>query len=200
MKKLLASLLLIGSISPVFASGNGPAIIISDGRIQFSVQGSGGWVCSAYDSFKEIPVLGRGETRMEAEANAKYAASIRAGRDGNDFFSKISSCETSESGRGSIVMTSDNSGTRIVVTGPSAYQCLSKGTFRAVPFIAKAATKTEASALAGSGCAADAGDDGFFCKTTCEKLATAVTAGPGSVEVGGVSIELPKIRIPGRRR
>lgn len=185
MKKYLFSLVV--ALSSVSSYAQSIDLIVTDGRISFSVRGSGGFVCSAQDAFKKIPVLGRGETRAEAEMNAKFGASVRAGNGGDMFFSKLISCESSASGRGQITMVSDSSGTRIQVIGPHAVQCISTDTFKRLPFIANAGTQTEAYALAMSACAANSGDSGFFCKTECAVL----QAAPSSPRV---RVRLPRIR------
>ena len=172
--------------SSAFAQVNNTDIVVSLGNVSITVRGSGGYVCSAQDTFKKLPRLGRGATMADAEMNARYLAALTAG--GSDFFVKIISCEKSQTGAGQITIQNDERGLRVVVAGGSQVECAATDSFhnKNLFYIAEAATQTEASALASEACTV-ANNSGFFCETTCNRIAKPVVKQPG--------IKLPKIRI-----
>ncbi|MBC7395974.1 MAG: hypothetical protein H7333_00905, partial [Bdellovibrionales bacterium] len=151
-------------------------------------------VCSAQDSFKKQPRLGRGVTRAEAEANARWLAAMTANNH-SDFFVETLTCEGSNSGAGAISIESDSGSLRVMVQGPSQAQCISKNSMRnsGFPYIATAGTMTEAKALSSNACTVGSNDNGFFCETTCERISSAGSVN-GSVQVPG--LKLPGLKLP----
>lgn len=195
----LLSLLSLLVCSGAYAQMPGTDIVVSGGGVTIVVRGSGGFVCSAQDSFAKQPRLGRGVTRQEAEANAHYLAAMTSS-DQSDFFVSTISCEGSNSGSGGIYIQSDAGGLRITVDGGSAVQCISKNSMdgHGFPYIATAGTKTEAFALSSNACTVGSHDDGFFCSTTCDQVSYQNSVN-GGISIPGVKLpkmKLPRIRFP----
>ena len=160
---------ILGAITTQVALANPNIdISISGPGFSFSVRGSGGWVCSAQDSFKKLPSIGRGDSRAEAEAYA-HALAAEGGTNGA-FFVKTISCEKTHSGQGSIVVDANESGVTLIAEGPSHVTCIATDTFDKIPFVAKADTETEANALASRACTESNNRSGFFCSAQCEKM------------------------------
>lgn len=186
--KMITLLIFLASINS-FAQDGSPNITITGGGVSITVRGTGGFVCSAQDSFKKQPRLGRGATMQEAQANANYLAAQT--NNGDDFFVKIISCESSNSGAGEISISRDASGLRVYVAGPTQVHCVSNNSMKNPEFgyNAVAATQTEASALASNACTVGSNDNGFFCKTKCENIAS--TNSP-SRRINGPRIKQPR--------
>lgn len=182
MRQILAMVLIsltVGSYSQAQET-QGRAVLGSDNLIvKIGVAGSGNYVCSAEDSFKNVPVLGRGQSAREAQIMALQECKAQSTNDG--FFCKATACEQ-DSVNGSSVsvifdVVRDRGNINIAFNGNVKYTCYAKGWNS--EYVAKAPTKTEALALAKSICADDEGirrqseANGFFCKAEardCEMI------------------------------
>lgn len=146
---------------------------------QIRVAGQGNHVCSAYNSFGEVPVLGRGQSEREARILAKQECAKQS--DGSDFFCKVQQCEQDFLGGtgASVVFDVVRDGGKISVqfASKTKFTCYATGWNNS--YIAKAPTKTEALALAKGLCADDEGvrrgekPNAFFCKQNandCEMI------------------------------
>ncbi len=167
------------------------AISVNTPNASLNIVGRGDWVCSAEDSFKHVPELGRGVTRTEAEINAT-AECAKTGKSGA-FFCRILSCERDKANAVDITAIFDivrnQSSVNINFRGNVKFACYAK-TFNSA-YTAKAATRTEASALAKKICAEDEGvrrnqeANGFFCNgdsNSCEQISGV----NGKVDIGGI--------------
>ena len=167
------------------------AVSVNTPNASLNIVGRGDYVCSAEDSFILVPQLGRGVTSTEAQINA-IAECAKTGKSGA-FFCKILSCERDKANSVDITAIFDIVRSQSVVNinfrGNVKFACYAK-TFNS-SYVAKAATRTEASALAKKICAEDEGvrrnqeANGFFCDSdsnTCEQISGA----SGKVDIGGI--------------
>lgn len=189
MKKstvLISSLLF--ALNTFALDGN---VSVTAPNASLNIVGRGDYVCSAEDAFKHVPQLGRGVTHTEAEINA-IAECAKTGQSGA-FFCKLLSCERDKSNGVDITAIFDivrnQSTVNINFRGNVKFACYTKNFSNA--YVAKAATRTEASALAKKICAEDEGvrrnkeANGFFCdgdSNSCEQISGV----SGKVDIGGI--------------
>lgn len=194
MKQALVSML----ISLVTAStlqaqeARGRVVLGHDNLIvKLKVAGAGSYVCSAEETFEKLPVLGRGQSAREAQIMALQECKARTTNNG--FFCEATACERDGLNGSSVSVAfdvvRDRGSINIGFRGNVKYACYVKGWNS--EYVAKAATRTEALALAKAICADDEGvrrqtkPNGFFCEADvrdCEMIEGV----RGHVALGGI--------------